>query len=143
MNVKTMPKPGASFLSALVLLFSGCTAIQGPTPEEEVLAMLDTYHVAELAKDVSTMTEAFSNNFSNSQGATKAVLQQFFQGLVDYGALDNLKINMDNAEVAIDGDTATIKGVSYTSSMGTATYVYTLQREADGIWRFVTSEVSM
>ena len=78
MNVKTMPKTGASFLSALVLLFSGCTAIQGPTPEEEVLAMLDTYHVAELAKDVSTMTEAFSNNFSNSQGATKAVLQQFF-----------------------------------------------------------------
>jgi ketosteroid isomerase-like protein len=105
--------------------------------------MLDTYHVAELAKDVSTMTEAFSNDFSNSQGATKAALQQFFQGLVDYGALDNLKINMDNAEVAIDGDTATIKGVSYTSSMGTATYVYTLQREADGIWRFVTSEVSM
>ncbi len=143
MNVKTMPKTGASFLSALVLLFSGCTAIQGPTPEEEVLAMLDTYHVAELAKDVSTMTEAFSNDFSNSQGATKAVLQQFFQGLVDYGALDNLKINMDNAEVAIDGDTATIKGVSYTSSMGTATYAYTLQREADGIWRFVTSEVSM
>ena len=120
----------------------GCATMapSGPTPEEEVGAALDAYHNAEKAEDVDGMVAAFSEDFTNSMGATKSMLRAFFEGAVSMGLLPELVIDMENCEVNVEGNTATAGPVTYKTSSSTETYSYKLKKEEDGVWRIINSE---
>ena len=126
-----------SMISALLF---GCAMVSGPTPSEEVLAALDDYHTAEIAGDVDQMLAAFSDDFSNSQGATKPMFRGFFESLVAQGVLKTLTVDMTGCEIIVEGNSATLGPVAYTSSAGPASYSYKMMKEADGVWRITNSE---
>jgi ketosteroid isomerase-like protein len=134
----------ATAFCAAGLLVVGCAstpASQPPSPEQEVLAALEQYHTSERAGDVAGILNAYSDDFEDVQGTDKSVLRGFFETIVAQGILDNLQVDMEATVVSIDGDTALVAPITYTSVMGSDTYAYRLRKEADGEWRFIFSEM--
>ena len=134
-------------VTSFALLASfGCTTMSGPSPEDEIRAMLDAYHAAQQAahesREVDAVVAHFSDSFSNSMGGTKAVLPMFFQTLVQQNVFANMTYDMENTVITVDGDTAVVDSVAYVSAMGTQKQVYKMAKEADGAWRITNSEVT-
>ena len=124
---------------AVASLLSAC-ATMGPSPEEEITAMLDQYHVEQAAGNVDEMMVHVSENFTNSQGATKTVMRGFFNAAASQGFFTNLKVNMDGSELVMEGDTAKIGPIGYETPLGGITVTYTVEKEPDGVWRIVNAD---
>jgi len=60
---------------------------------------------------------------------------------VDSGALRDMETDMRETIVVVTADTAVVEPVHYVSGFGPPSYRYTLQKEADGQWRFINSEM--
>jgi ketosteroid isomerase-like protein len=127
-------------VSMMTLLVYGCALVGGPTPTEEILTALTEYHTAEKAGDVEQMLVTISDDFSNSQGATKPMLRGFFGALAAQGVLQTVSVDMAKCEITVEGDSAILEPIVYTSSMGLASYSYKMRKEADGVWRLINSE---
>lgn len=125
-----------------LLAAAGCTTVSGPSPEEEIRAMLDEYHAAQQSGEIEAIVGHFSDSFSNSMGGTKAVLPMFFQTLIQQNVFSNMTYDMENTVITVDGDTAVVDSVAYVSAMGTQKQVYQMAKEADGAWRITNSEVT-
>ncbi len=121
-----------SAVCAVAAMVMGCATMDpGPTPAEEVLAALNTYHEAEKAENVDGMLAAFSEDFPE-----KYTLPGLFESLAASGILQTFVADMTKCEIAVEGDSATAGPVTHTTSTSAATYMFTLKKEADGVWRF-------
>ncbi len=130
-------------VTSLALLASfGCSTMSGPSPEDEIRAMLDEYHAAQQSGEIEAIVAHFSDSFSNSMGGTKAVLPMFFQTLVQQNIFTNMTYDMENTVITVDGETAVVDSVAYVSAMGTQKQVYKMAKEADGAWRITNSELT-
>jgi hypothetical protein len=127
-------------VSMMTVLVCGCALVGGPTPADEILVTLAEYHTAEKAGDVEQMLVVISDDFSNSQGATKPMLRGFLNALAAQGVLQTVSVDLAKCEITVDGDSAILEPIVYTSSMGLASYSYKMRKEADGVWRLINSE---
>jgi ketosteroid isomerase-like protein len=134
----------ASVVASLLLtaMLSGCAGLGGPSPEEEVQAVLETFHASQIAGDIDAMMAVISDDYSNSQGATKTVLQGFLSAAASQGFFKDMTVDMANSEMVIDGDSASVAPVIYNTPLGALTLSYELRKEADGSWRFTSTEQS-
>lgn len=133
----------AVLLPAVVL--SGCASTGGrtpaaPDPVEAVLAALSDYHAALTAEDVGRLVATFSDEFQSPDGGSKAMMEGYFQGLIGMGALDGIEADMEECEIEVEGNEATVGPVWYETMMGRVGNRYTMKKEADGVWRIVSSE---
>lgn len=117
-----------------------CMSQPVPTAEQQILAALDSYHSAEREGNLEMILDSYSDEFEDAQGVNKVVLADFFSVLVDQGLLRDLVVDMETMVISVQGDDATVGPVSYTSLLGSNTYRYSLHREEDAMWRFVSSE---
>ena len=122
-----------------LLMIGACAAAPLQSSEEEVWAALDAFHAAELAGDVPSIMDAYSDQFSDAQGTSKEIVRGFFQGAVDQGMFADLTIDMAQTNVTVVNGIATVQPITYTSGFGKATYSFRLRKESDGAWRFVGS----
>ncbi len=129
---------GASIVTALIC---ACATTGGPPPEEAVRGVLDELREAELANDVERILAVFSDDFSNAEGANKAVLRGYFAAVISAGAFNDMKVDMAECEIVVTEDSATASPVAITTFAGTVSYSYKFKNEADGVWRIVNSEV--
>lgn len=109
----------------------------GPAAEKAIVAVLADYHKALKGGDVEKAMTAFSDDYSNSQGADKSGMRMFIEGAAAQNAFAALSVNMVECEVAVDGDRAVAKPVIYDASTA---YEYKMKKGADGAWRIVNSE---
>jgi len=124
----------------LVALVCGCTILRrGPTDEELITRTVSDYHAALAAKDLDKMMAAYSEDFEGENGAGKDEIRQLLGGAIDGGYLDDLEVNDADCEIKIEGDTATVGPVEYSSALGSMSFEFTMKREADGVWRIVES----
>ena len=56
-------------------------------------------------------------------------MREFIAGVIDQGYLDNVKVNLEDAQIKIEGDKAIVAPVELTSDTGTYVLDYTLQKE--------------
>lgn len=127
-------------LSVMAAAIAGCaTTSKGASRAEEVLATMAQYRTAMKAGDVDGLVAFFSDDWESNDGATKEVLQPYFQGLFDQGNFAETVVNMDECVVEFDGDLATMGPVKYEAQGGVTAYEYEMQKEADGVWRCVYS----
>ena len=112
----------------------------GPAPVEEVKAVLADFHEALMAGDAGKAASAFSEDYSNSQGGDKAAMRGLLEGLISQGVLAGTAVNMEECKIVVAGDSAVAKPVIYESPMGNSAQEYRMKREADGVWRIVSSE---
>ncbi|HIG40282.1 MAG TPA: hypothetical protein EYQ14_07025 [Gammaproteobacteria bacterium] len=138
--MKISIKPVLFLLSAIGLLLAGCASSGPTTPEANAAAdALKQFHRAEITGDVDGMVAAFSDNWTNPEGATKAVLRGYFEGAVAQGAFLNLSVNEDDAGYSFDGSIVTATPIVYNSPAGPSHFTYKLKKETDGVWRIVNS----
>ncbi|MHC4533789.1 MAG: nuclear transport factor 2 family protein [Planctomycetota bacterium] len=129
-------------LSSLIfaVVFCGCqTPAKGPSDEQLINTTMTEWKAAFEAKDLDRLIGVFSDNYLSSRGSGKVAMRERMAGAIERGSLDNIEIKTDNAKITIVGDQATFGPVELTSSRGTLTIEYTLQREGDK-WLIVGSK---
>jgi len=111
----------------------------GPTPVEQVTGALAAYHAAIKAQDVENIMAAISDDFRSST-SDKDGLRAFFEGAVAQGVFLGMRIGAERCKVVVTGNTATATPVTYGGSGSSSSYKYSMRKEADGMWRIVSSE---
>ena len=129
-------------LPIVILANSSATADAVSDPVKmQVNAALDHYHESIASGNLPEMVAFFSDSFSNSQGATKAMMVPFFSDPGVQAVMSGQKTIMDKATYSIDADVVTVTPISYESPIApTSTWTYRLKKEADGVWRLINSE---
>jgi hypothetical protein len=90
--------------------------------------------------DLDAIMAMVSEDYSNSQGATKSALQGLLATASSQGIFTDMKVDMANAEMNIDGDTASVTPVIFNTAVGALTLSYELKKES-GVWMFTSTEL--
>jgi ketosteroid isomerase-like protein len=122
-------------VSVMGALAFGCASLSRSDPAEEVLATMKAYIESMAAQDVDALVAFFSEDWEGEGGVGKEVLRGYFEGQIDQGLYDDIEVILDDTEVVVDGNTATMGPVDYESSQGSSAYEYEMTKEADGVWR--------
>ena len=126
-------------MAVLAVTLCGCQILGvGPSDEELVSATMADWKAALIAHDLDNLMGTYSENYVSTQGDGKDSVREFLAGVIEQGYLDNVKVNLEDAQIMIEGDKANISPVELTSDAGTYVLEYTLQKE-EGIWLIVGS----
>ena len=121
----------------VLVLASGCTqlAFWRPSEEQQVLRLMAKYEAAVEALDAAATMALMADDYVGPRGNG---VVQFMEWLADSG--DVLELDMSEATVAVDSDSATVTGVanSFGDWEGTAEYALT---KTDAGWRVQGVEI--
>lgn len=130
-------------LSLLVLaavLVSGCQTLGvGPSDEELVSTTMAEWKAAMAAQDIDKLMAAYSENYVSTRGGGKDSVREFMTNVFEQGYLDNVKVNLEDAQITIEADKAKVGPVELTSDAGSYVLEYTLQKE-NKAWLIVSSK---
>jgi len=127
-------------LTVFAVALCGCRTLGvGPSDEELVSTTMAEWKAAMVAKDLDKLMATFSENYLSSRGSGKDAMRERMAGAIERGFLDNVDVNIEDAQIAIEGDKATFSPVEFTSDRGTMALEYTLQKE-NGAWLIVSSK---
>ena len=118
----------------------GCaTSAKGPSDAEQVGALLGVWKAGILAKDVnkimSTYSEAFSHDGYEYDAESKAALREYIEGSIDEGNFDDVEVEIESADITIDGSNANIYPIDFSTYQGTVSIELIATQEKGG-WRF-------
>ena len=105
------------------------------TTGDEVLAALRAYDTATRAGDIDGQVAFFSESWRSSSGTTKADLREHLQKQIDRGGDEDKRLVLDDAKVAVEGDSASVDPVALRSPTGGGFFEFKMTREPDGVWR--------
>ncbi len=128
----------AVLLAASLCLVAGCQ--MGASDEEQLTAALGQWKAALEAQDLDKMVEPYSDNYEGEQGEGKEGVREFLEGLMDQGYLEEIEMDISEAEIKIEGDKATVGPIRYSSDDFDIEMMRILKKEADGVWRVVGVE---
>jgi ketosteroid isomerase-like protein len=124
-----------------VVMLCGCQILGlGPSDEELVSATMADWKTALIAHDLDKLMESYSENYVNIEGGDKDSVREFVAGVIEQGYLDNVEVNLEDAQITIEGDKATVAPVELTSDTGTYVLEYTTLQKEDGVWLIVSSK---
>ncbi len=127
----------AVFVSAFLC---GCQTIGvGPSDEELISSTMTEWKAAMAGKDIDKLMATFSDDYVSTRGSGKDAMREFMTRAFDEGFMDNVEVNVENAQITIEGDKATFGPVEFISDRGTFALEYSLQKE-NGAWLFVGSK---
>jgi ketosteroid isomerase-like protein len=122
------------------VLVYGCQTLGvGPSDEELVNATMAEWKAALAAKDMDKLMATFSEDYVSARGTGKDAMLEFMTRAFDEGFMDNVEVNVENAQITIEGDKATFGPIEFESDRGMFALEYTLQKE-DGAWLIVSSK---
>jgi len=116
---------------ALVVV-CGCAAFgKGPSDEELIGALVEKWKAAVIAQDIDAQMALLSEDFEGSEG-DKAETGEFMLQVKEMGYLEDAQVLLEEAELTIEGNTATVDPIEIETAMGVATVELTLTKEAAG-----------
>ena len=132
----------AMMTTAIILVMViGCATMGRMTPREEIVAAITDLQASIMAQDMDKILGIYSDDFSDSQGVTKAMVRSTFEGMASQGTLQNITIEgLEKSEITVDDNSATITPLIVGTPQGKISYNCTMKKEADGVWRFVSAE---
>jgi ketosteroid isomerase-like protein len=127
-----------------VTLMCGCmseTVGRGPSDEELINQTLSKWKAAVLAQDIDMLMALHSESFKNFEAPDKESQEAVMQNYFDAGYMDDAKVGLEGAEIAIEGDKANVTGVVLDVTVGESRYPLTfgLQKE-NGAWLIIDFE---
>jgi len=121
------------------VLVCGCQTLGvGPSDEELVNTTMAEWKAAMAAKDMDKLMATFSENYVSTRGTGKDSMREFMTRAFNEGFMDNVEVNVEDAQIMIEGDKATFGPVEFISDRGTFALEYKLQKEEDA-WLIVGS----
>jgi beta-fructofuranosidase len=109
--------------------------------ENEILAVMEAYAAARINGDLDAILEFYSENWEDSKGFRKSSLKESYFVYTVGAKKTDIKIDLSEANIIVEGDRATCSPISIHSPKGSVTYSYKLKRELDGVWRLVYTRV--
>ena len=134
---------GKSLIAVVVvvgLLAAGCEMAGGLSDEDQLTAALGQWKSALEAQDLDKMIEPYSDDYEGERGEGKEGVRQFLGGMIDEGALEDVEMDISEAEIKIEGDKATVGPIMYAGDWGEIEMMRILKKESDGVWRVVGTE---
>ena len=125
--------------TGMFVLAAGCE-MGGLSDEAQLAAALGQWKVATEAQDIDKMMEPYSDDYEGESGEGKEGVRQFLSGMKDEGALEDIEVDISEAEIEIEGDEATVGPIIYAGNWGEVEITRILKKESDGVWRVVGSE---
>jgi ketosteroid isomerase-like protein len=127
-----------------VTLMCGCmseTVGRGPSDEELINQTLSKWKAAVLDQDIDMLMALHSESFKNFEAPDKESQEAVMQNYFDAGYMDDAKVGLEGAEIAIEGDKANVTGVVLDVTVGESRYPLTfgLQKE-NGAWLIIDFE---
>ncbi len=127
-------------MGSLVFVAGCATTGKGPSDEELITTMLAQWKAAFEAQDIDGMLAPYSEDYEGSRAESKEQVREFLTGAIDQGYLDDAELSLEDAETAIEGDTATVAPVTLSASPGSIDLQFNLKKEAGNVWRIVSSD---
>ena len=139
MRKSVVINPGIVALA--VVMLCGCQILGlGPSDEDLVNATMAKWKAALIAHDMDKFMETYSENYTNTEGGGKDSVREFVTGVIEQGYLDNLEINLEDAQITIEGDMATVAPIELTSDTGVYVLEYNKLQKENGDWLIVDSK---
>jgi len=133
-NVKKQIIVAMSVCVLAVLLVAGCaTGGKGPTDEEQIMNNLLAAKAALLEKDTDAIRALMSDDWYHPEVGGPDEAMDLLQQGIDMGMVDDVEIDLEDAEVTVEGDEATIYPIVVSVPMGSATLEFECVKE-DGKW---------
>jgi len=138
---------GVGCVLSVALLAACATGGRGPSDEELILQQLDAFVNDLLAGNADTILGYVSDDFSHDQVPNKDALAGYIQEGKDSGRVAQIpqmaeehgaEIILDEAEVIVDGDTATVYPIEARADVGSVTVEMQFKKDPDGVWRILT-----
>ncbi len=136
-------KQAAAMMTTAIILVMviGCATMSRITPREEVVTAITDFQASLKAQDIEKIMGIYSDDFSDSRGANKAVVRSMFEGMVSQDTLQDITIEgLDNSEITIADNIATVTPLIVGTPQGKLTYNCALKKEDDGVWRIISAE---
>jgi ketosteroid isomerase-like protein len=128
-------------IALAVVMLCGCQILGlGPSDEDLVNATMADWKAALIAHDMDKLMLTYSEDYVNTQGGDKESVREFIAGVIEQGYLDNVKVNLEDAQIKIEGGKANVGPLEVISDTGTYLLDYKLQKEKKA-WLIVFSEM--
>ena len=125
-------------LAVLVaILVCGCQTM-GPSDEQLVNTTMADWKASLVAEDLDKLMAVYSMNYISTRGSGKDSIREVMTKAFESNFMDNVEINIEDAQVVIEGDKAVFGPVEFISDRVTFTREYKLKKE-DGNWLIVGS----
>lgn len=125
-------------LAVLVaILVCGCQTM-GPSDEQLVSTTMADWKASLVAEDLDKLMTVYSMNYVSTRGTGRDSMREFMTKAFESDFMDNVQINIEDAEIIIVVDKATYGPVEFVSDRGTFTLEYKLQKEEEA-WFIVGS----
>lgn len=124
-------------VAVLAVLVCGCmTGGKGPDDRELITNTMNEWKAGLVEKDADKIMSAYSENFQDNEGRGKADMANFIKEVIAQGYLDSTNVDLDSAQITINGEDATVSPISLSSAAGSMVLSVSLKKE-DGVWRIV------
>ena len=115
---------------------SAAAPAAAPSGPEAILARATEFLNKLFAGNLDAALEGVSEDFQNSEYADKAELKDFLESAIAMGFLEDASIDLEDTEVTIEGDTATVYPLDISGNFGSGTLEFVLKNE-NGKWVLV------
>lgn len=124
----------------VALVASGCAMLQGgPSDEEALHKLLETYTTSMQAGDVETLIPLYSTSYETERGDYEESMERMRQFVPRFADWD-VDMSTEAAEVKVDGDTASVGPIDFESERGEWSTTLLTTKEEDGCWRITGTE---
>ena len=128
---------------AVLTLWCGCATMgRGMSDEERVRAVLVEWKAAFAELDIDAIMEPYSEDYAGPRGTGKQEVREFIDRAIRQGSLEEMEMDIENAEITVDGDTAVAAPVTFSGDFPPMRLTLELKKEDDGCWRFAGSDVA-
>ncbi len=127
-------------VAGMLVAAAGCEMAGGLSDEAQLTAALGQWKAATEAQDIDKIMEPYSEDYEGGRGEGKEGVRQFLSGMIEEGAMEDIDMDISEAEINIEGDKATVGPIIYAGNWGEIEMKRILKKESDGVWRVVSAE---
>ncbi len=117
---------------AALVLVAGCATMGGQSDEDMIRATVGKVKTALESQNLDMLMETFSEDFEHPEVGGKAEGREMLQMGIEMGYADEGEVYLEDMEIEIDGETATVYPVDLSGPPGSISVELTLQKEEDG-----------
>jgi ketosteroid isomerase-like protein len=122
-------------LAVMVVSLLGCQTTQ----EQNIRAALVDLQDAYVEQDLDKIMAVYSEDYTGQEGERKGQVREYLEGVMYQGYLSSTRVDIEDVEIEIEGDIATVAPVRYTGNWGQMDIKNTFKKEGS-TWRVISGE---
>ena len=122
-------------LAVMAVSLAGCQVSQ----EQNIRAALFNLQEAYAEQDLDKIMAVYSEDYKGEGGEQKEQVREYLEGVMYQGYLRSTRVDIEDVEIEIKGDTATVGPISYSGNWGQLDIKNVFKKEGS-TWRVISGE---